>query len=69
MVGQCPSSMRVHFLIGKIGGIFCLSVFGQKMMIISDGKLAIEMLDKKSVKYSSRPTLPMGGELGAPASY
>lgn len=32
-------------------------------MLVTDGDLAIEMLDKKSAKYSSRPTLQMGGEL------
>ncbi|KZP14482.1 cytochrome P450, partial [Athelia psychrophila] len=40
-----------------------LTVFGQNIMLISDGDLAIEMLDKKSAKYSSRPVLQMGGEL------
>ncbi|KZP25607.1 cytochrome P450 [Athelia psychrophila] len=47
----------------EYGGSAWLTVFGQNIMLISDGDLAIEMLDKKSAKYSSRPVLQMGGEL------
>lgn len=46
------------------GGSAWTTVFGQNMLHISDGNLAIEMLDKKSLKYSSRPILQMIGELG-----
>ncbi|KZP21003.1 cytochrome P450 [Athelia psychrophila] len=47
----------------KYGGSAWVTVFGQNIMLISDGDLAIEMLDKKSAKYSCRPVLQMGGEL------
>ena len=32
-------------------------------MVLNSVKVAVELLDKKSSKYSDRPILPMGGEL------
>jgi len=40
-----------------------VSVFGQQMVILNSAQTAIEMLDKKSLIYSDRPIIPMGGEL------
>ncbi|KAF7967529.1 hypothetical protein HWV62_33982 [Athelia sp. TMB] len=50
-------------LAQKYGGSALVTVFGSNILLVSDGDLAIEMLDKKSAKYSSRPVLQMGGEL------
>lgn len=45
------------------GPIMSVTVFGQHIVILSDARLAFEMLDKRSVKYSDRPTLIFGGEM------
>jgi hypothetical protein len=37
------------------GDICSLSVFGNTFIILNSKRLAIEMLDKKSAKYSDRP--------------
>ncbi|KAF7979163.1 hypothetical protein HWV62_43423 [Athelia sp. TMB] len=50
-------------LCHKYGGSAWVKVFGQYILLVSDGDLAVEMLGKKSLKYSSRPILQMGGEL------
>lgn len=55
--------IRVQYLKRWTGGMAYVTVFGQKMMLVSDSKLVIDMLDKKSAKYSARPTMPMAGEL------
>ncbi|KIM62440.1 hypothetical protein SCLCIDRAFT_24975 [Scleroderma citrinum Foug A] len=39
------------------------SIFGQHLIILNSSKAAIEMLDKKSIKYSDRPVLPLVGDL------
>jgi len=36
---------------------------GKHIVVLNSVKAAIEMLDKKSSKYSDRPILPMCGEL------
>ncbi|PFH52584.1 hypothetical protein AMATHDRAFT_74066 [Amanita thiersii Skay4041] len=49
---------------GDIWGDICsVTVLGQPIIILNSRKAAYEMLDKKSVIYSDRPTLQMGGEL------
>ena len=38
-------------------------IFGQHLIILNSSKVAVEMLDKKSIKYSDRPILPFVGDL------
>lgn len=57
LVCMCCGAKRVA------GGSAWVKVFGQYILLVSDGDLAVEMLGKKSLKYSSRPILQMGGEL------
>ncbi|KAL4071144.1 cytochrome P450 [Scleroderma yunnanense] len=47
----------------KFGDIVHIHVFGQHIILINSAKTAVEMLDKKSVKYSDRPVLPLAGDL------
>jgi hypothetical protein len=49
------------------GDISSVTVFGRPLIILNSVKIAMEMLEKKSSKYSDRPVMPMGGELGAPS--
>lgn len=41
-----------------------MTVLGRPLIILNSAKMAVDMLEKKSSKYSDRPILPMGGELG-----
>jgi cytochrome P450 len=45
------------------GDISSVTVLGQPLVILNSAKTAVDMLEKKSSKYSDRPVLPMGGEL------
>lgn len=45
------------------GDIVYVNVLGQPIVILNSAKQAELMLEKKSGIYSSRPRLPMGGEL------
>ncbi|EAU84014.2 cytochrome P450 [Coprinopsis cinerea okayama7 len=47
----------------KWGDITSISIFGQEIVILNSMKAAVEMLDKKSLNYSDRPVMEMGGEL------
>ncbi|EAU84016.2 cytochrome P450 [Coprinopsis cinerea okayama7 len=47
----------------KWGDITSISIFGQEMIVINSMKAAVDMLDKKSLIYSDRPVIEMGGEL------
>ncbi|TFY75063.1 hypothetical protein EWM64_g8950 [Hericium alpestre] len=47
----------------KWGPIIYINIFGQPMIILNDGKVAADMLVKKSSIYSDRPVLPMASEL------
>lgn len=40
-----------------------VKVLGQPIVIIQSSKIAIDLLDKRSVTYSDRPVLTMGSEL------
>jgi hypothetical protein len=46
------------------GDISSVTVLGRPLIILNSAKVAMDMLDKKSAKYSDRPVMPMGGELG-----
>ncbi|KAH9849090.1 cytochrome P450 [Lenzites betulinus] len=45
------------------GDIMSVTVFGQTYVVLNSKKRAIELLEKKSAIYSSRPAIPVGGEL------
>ncbi|KDQ57072.1 hypothetical protein JAAARDRAFT_35668 [Jaapia argillacea MUCL 33604] len=47
----------------KYGDLVSITLMGQTMIIVNSGKLAIDMLDRKSAIYSDRPVFPMGGEI------
>ncbi|KIM50598.1 hypothetical protein SCLCIDRAFT_1225241, partial [Scleroderma citrinum Foug A] len=47
----------------KFGDIMHVHIFGQHLIILNSSKVAVEMLDKKSIKYSDRPILPFVGDL------
>jgi hypothetical protein len=47
----------------QFGDIASVSIFGQRMVILNNAQLAMDMLDKKSSIYSDRPVIQMGGEL------
>ncbi|KAG6844546.1 hypothetical protein H0H87_006030 [Tephrocybe sp. NHM501043] len=45
-------------LYKQYGGIVYLNLLGNDVMVIGDGKLARELMDKRSAKYSGRPVEP-----------
>ncbi|KAI0650117.1 cytochrome P450 [Trametes meyenii] len=45
------------------GDIVSVSFLGQPFIILNSAKHAVELLEKKSSIYSSRPVIPVGGEL------
>ncbi|KAG8751025.1 hypothetical protein FRC12_012642 [Ceratobasidium sp. 428] len=45
------------------GDMFYLSVFGKPLVVVNSFKIASDLLDKRSSKYSERPTFQMAGEL------
>ncbi|KAG6330226.1 hypothetical protein ID866_8863 [Astraeus odoratus] len=47
----------------KFGDIMHVGVPGKHIIVLNNPKLAVEMLEKKSSKYSDRPPVPMTGEL------
>ncbi|KAL4061719.1 cytochrome P450, partial [Scleroderma yunnanense] len=47
----------------KYGDITHIQVFGRHIILLNSVEAAVEMLDKKSAKYSDRPVFPMAGDL------
>lgn len=47
----------------KFGDIIHIQIFGQHIILLNSVEAAVEILDKKSVKFSDRPVLPMAGDL------
>ncbi|KAG9087689.1 hypothetical protein FS749_002745 [Ceratobasidium sp. UAMH 11750] len=45
------------------GDMFYLSIFGKPLIVVNSFKIASDLLDKRSAKYSERPTFQMAGEL------
>lgn len=45
------------------GPLSCLRVLGQTVMIINDYKVAFDLFDKRSMKYSDRPIFNFAGEM------
>ena len=43
--------------------ISSVEVFGSTMIIVNDREVAVDLLDKRSAIYSSRPVLTFGGEM------
>ena len=46
-----------------IGPISSITVLGQKIIIVNDVKIALDLMDKRSSIYSDRPILTFGGEM------
>lgn len=46
-----------------VGDIISVKILGQPIVIIQSSQIAVDMLEKRSVTYSDRPRLTMGGEL------
>ena len=45
------------------GDIIYVNILGQEMIILNSSKAAVELLDKRSAKYSDRPIVTMAGEI------
>lgn len=45
------------------GPLSCLRIPGQTVMIISDYKIALDLLEKRSGTFSDRPVFPFAGEM------
>jgi hypothetical protein len=59
----CPCKLR-HTKLPFLPGDLCsVTVLGQPIIIISNAKVAADMLDRKSSMYSDRPILQMAGDL------
>jgi hypothetical protein len=53
-----------EYLTPRLGDILSVTVLGHPLIIINSTKIAVDILDKKSAKYSDRAVMPMAGELG-----
>jgi len=63
MVNVCPA-LDVDGISNLLSGdISSVTVFGRPLIILNSSKVAMDILDKKSLKYSDWPVMPMGGEL------
>ena len=45
------------------GPISSVSVMGKTIILVSDAKIAMELLDKRSSNFSDRPIFPFAGEM------
>ncbi|KAL3462651.1 cytochrome P450 [Aspergillus heterothallicus] len=56
----------LHWLKHKsiYGPISTVSVLGQRLIIVNDAKIALELLEKRSAIYSGRPSLPFADLCG-----
>lgn len=54
-----------HWLKHKdlYGPISAVTVFGQTIILVHDLQIALELLDKRGAKYSSRPRMVFAGEM------
>ena len=50
--------LTVYMLL-VLGGIISLRVMGQQIIVINDYKVAVDLLEKRSSVYSSRPASPL----------
>jgi hypothetical protein len=75
MVDICGMGQKLWWVVGHVyplnddltlrpGDVVSVTVLGRSLIILNSAEIAVDMLDKKSAKYSDRPVLPMGGELG-----
>ncbi|CAE6462369.1 unnamed protein product, partial [Rhizoctonia solani] len=46
----------------QYGDMFYLSIFGKPLIVVDSMKIASDLLEKRSAKYSERPTFQMAGE-------
>ncbi|KAF7586776.1 hypothetical protein BBP40_008346 [Aspergillus hancockii] len=55
----------VHWLQFKklYGPISSISMFGQTIVILNDSRMAFDLMEKRSTKYSSRPPMVFAGEI------
>ncbi|KAF4844007.1 O-methylsterigmatocystin oxidoreductase [Colletotrichum siamense] len=61
-----PGDFEAHHWIkhkDRYGPLSSVTVLGQTLVIINDLQLALELLEKRSVKYSSRPRQIFAGEM------
>lgn len=47
----------------QYGDMFYLSIFGKPLIVVNSMQIASDLLDKRSNKYSERPTFEMAGEI------
>ena len=50
------------------GPISSVTVFGQTIILLHDAQVAIDLLEKRSAKHSSRPPMVFSGEMYATVS-
>lgn len=49
--------------VPSTGPISSITIMGGTIVIINDAKIAVELLEKRSVKHSSRPRQVFAGEM------
>ncbi len=52
------------FSLSVIGPILSISVLGQRIVILNRAEDAVELLDKKGLNYSDRPSIPISKFVG-----
>ena len=55
--------MTAHTANVFLGDIFSFSLLGQRFVIVTSPKIALDMLEKKSAIYSSRAPIPVAGDV------
>ncbi|KAA1476627.1 cytochrome P450 [Dentipellis sp. KUC8613] len=55
---RCRPALKKTF-----GDLFYLNIAGQSILVINSGKVAYELLDRRSANYSERPRLIVAGEI------
>ena len=58
----CSTCMMYHWVLTIVirsGKILALRAFGQVLIVVDDAKVAVELLEKRSAVYSSRPESSM----------
>jgi hypothetical protein len=56
-----PANTMVH--LAYEGPLSSITVLGKTIVIINDAKIALELMDKRSAKHSSRPKQIFAGEM------
>ena len=63
MYRKCIYKRFLDLIAIIIGPISSITVLGQKIIIVNDVKIALDLMDKRSSIYSNRPILTFGGEM------